>query len=166
LLATALLQRQYVSTDHHAGNGAALFFIMLFECLYGFFIDPTQIAFASEIFPTTIRAKGIGLAFCSYFIGALVYTEAAPTAFKNIGWKMYMVWFACNIVSTVGVYFLIPETKLRNMEEIGDLFGDEVVVHLAKDGHVIEQEKILTNDYPPNMEHVGEKPEIAHLEKP
>lgn len=88
LLATALLQRKYVATGSAAGNGAALFFVFFFEFWYGLFIDPTQFVFAAEIFPTTIRAKGLGLSFFSYFVGALTYTESGATAFKNIGWKM------------------------------------------------------------------------------
>lgn len=39
---------------------------------------------AAEIFPTTIRAKGIALAFFSYFLGAITYTTPAPTALRNM----------------------------------------------------------------------------------
>jgi hypothetical protein len=94
MLATALLQMKYNSTTNHAGNAAALFFIVFYQWSYGFFIDPTQFAYAAEIFPTVIRAKGIGLAFFSYFVGAVTYTKAASTAFREIGWRMHMVWFA------------------------------------------------------------------------
>ena len=38
------------------------------------------------------------------------------------------------------VYFYIPETKQVPVEEIGAMFGDEVVVHMTADGHGILEE--------------------------
>jgi hypothetical protein len=86
-----------------------------------------------------IRAKGIALAWFAYFVGAITYTTPSQVAFRNIGWRMYMIWFCCNIVSTVLVYFFMPETKGKTLEEMGELFGDEVVVHLGEDGQIVEQ---------------------------
>lgn len=59
----------------------------------------------------------------------------------------YCSRFACNIVSTTIIYFWLPETKGKSMEEMGDLFGDKVVVHMSKDGnHLVDLKKELTND--------------------
>jgi hypothetical protein len=41
------------------------------------------------------------------------------------------------MVSTVIVYFFIPETTNMSLEEIGALFGDPVMVHLTADGQGI-----------------------------
>ena len=128
---------KYVGTTNRAGNGAALFFIFFFQFFYGFCIDPVQFAFAAEIFPTTIRSKGVGLTFFSYFVGAVTYTESGATAFAKIGWRMYMIWFACNVVSTIIIYFVVPETKQLSLEELSELFGDEVMVHRSDDGNTI-----------------------------
>lgn len=47
------------------------------------------------------------------------------------------------MVTTVIIYFWLPETKQRSMEELGELFGDEVVVHLTADGEgIVEKDKI------------------------
>jgi hypothetical protein len=55
---------------------------------------------------------------------------------------MYLVFVACNVATTVLIYFFVPETSNLSLEEIGELFGDEVVVHLANDGHgIVEDEK-------------------------
>lgn len=148
LLAEALLQRRYVGTDDHAGNAAAIFFIFLYGAFYGFFLDPAQFVWCTEIFPTTIRAKGVGLTFFSYFVGAITYTTPGALAFKNIGWKMYMVWFTCNIVSTVVIYFFLPETANLPLEEIGALFGDEVVIHMTADGQGLTEVKGLATTAP------------------
>jgi hypothetical protein len=56
------------------------------------------------------------------------------------GWRMYLIYMALCIISTIVVYFWIPETKNLPVEEIGALFGDEVVVHLTTDGHGIVED--------------------------
>lgn len=43
---------------------------------------------------------------------------------------MYMIWFACCIVTTILIYFYVPDTTGLALEELGELFGDEVAVHL------------------------------------
>jgi hypothetical protein len=133
LLINALLQKTYVGTDNKAGNAACVVFIFMFISVYSFFIDPPQFVFVSETFPTTIRAKGIGIAFFAYFLGAITYTAPAAVAFKNIGRGMYMVWFSVTCVSSVLIYFFIPETKGLALEVIGEIFGDAVAIHLTSD---------------------------------
>ena len=52
-----------------------------------------------------------------------------------------MVYFALMIVAEVIVYLYIHETKGLPVEEIGALFGDEVVAHLTSDGQGIVEDK-------------------------
>jgi hypothetical protein len=54
---------------------------------------------------------------------------------------MYIIYMVLCIICTIIVYLWIPETKGLPMEEIGALFGDEVVVHLTADGHGIVEDK-------------------------
>jgi hypothetical protein len=40
--------------------------------------------------------------------------------------------FAClTLVSIVVIYFMYPETKGKSLEELAELFGDPVAVHLT-----------------------------------
>lgn len=135
LLGEALLQRSYEGTSDKAGNAACVLFLFLFITAFDLLIQCPGIVYVTEIFPTAIRSRGIGLSWFSYFVGAITYTTPSGVAFANIGYKMYFVWLGCNVVSTILVYFFIPETKGLSLEEMGELFGDEVVVHLD------EQEK-------------------------
>ena len=54
---------------------------------------------------------------------------------------MFLIYFALLVVSFIITYFYIPETKGLPIEEIGALFGDEVVVHLTSDGQGIVEDK-------------------------
>lgn len=76
-------------------------------------------------------------------MGAMVFTTATPTALQTIGWKLYLVFIACNIGMIVFIYFYVPETTNLSLEEMGDLFGDDVIVHQTADGHaIIEDDKL------------------------
>lgn len=46
---------------------------------------------------------------------------------------MYMVWFAVTVVSSILIYCFVPETKGLALEEIGELFGDKVMLHMTPD---------------------------------
>lgn len=83
LLAEGLLQWKYLGSDKAAGNAACLFFIFLYIVFYQC-VDAPSFVWSAEIFPTTIRAKGISLSLFAYFVGAITYTTPSALAFKNM----------------------------------------------------------------------------------
>lgn len=83
LLIEALLQRRYLGTDSKGGNIACVAFIYLFIVLFQF-IDAPSFVWCAEIFPTTIRAKGVGLAMFGYFVGFITFSTPGPLAFRNM----------------------------------------------------------------------------------
>ncbi|EON63147.1 hypothetical protein W97_02374 [Coniosporium apollinis CBS 100218] len=136
LLSQALLQNAYINpTDTNPNKGglaACLLFLILYIICYQC-VDAPSFIWASEIWPTPIRGKGVSLSFFAYFVGGLTYTTPSALAFKNIGWHMYLLYMGLSIISGILVYFIIPETKGLPMEELAALFGDEVMVHLTAD---------------------------------
>ncbi len=55
---------------------------------------------------------------------------------------MYLIYMALCIIATPIVYFYIPETTKIPVEELGAMFGDEVVVHMRSDGHGLVEESL------------------------
>ena len=49
--------------------------------------DASSYVYCSEIFPTGVRAHGLGTSIAGLFGSTLLYTQVAPTAFATIGWK-------------------------------------------------------------------------------
>ena len=75
---------------------------------------------------------------------------------------MYFLYMGLCCISTIITYFYIPETKCLPVEEIGALFGDEVIVHLTADGHGIVEEQM-------EIKIAGEDVNVAevhHTERP
>jgi MFS family permease len=169
LFAEGLLQVFYLGTTNKAGNAACVFFLFLYIICYQA-VDAPSFVWSAEIFPTTIRAKGLGLTLFAYFVGAITYTTPSALAFKNIKWGMYFLYCGLCLISEVIVYFFIPETKCMPLEELGALFGDDVVVHLAADGRgIVEDVGRLPGEKEINCHEQhkvdGEKGLVTHEEK-
>lgn len=49
-------------------------------------------------------------------------------------WRMYLIFMGLCIICEVVVYFYVPETRGKPVEEMGALFGEEVVLHMTADG--------------------------------
>ena len=96
---------------------------------YGCCVDANTFVYCSEIFPTHIRSRGMAWSLAVLFLSTVAYLEAAPTAFAQVGWKYYLLFVLLTAINIPLVWWLFPETKGLTLEEIGEKFGDEVVVH-------------------------------------
>ncbi|KAJ0423083.1 general substrate transporter [Aspergillus carlsbadensis] len=141
LLIEAILQWKYLNSDNQHGLSACLAFLFLYMLFFNMCTDGPSWAWMAEVFPTTARSRGIGLGLFSYFVGTITYTTPGALAFRNIKYNMYYLYFGLCMVSAVVIHFLIPETRLVPVEELGALFGDAVVAHLTPDGHGILEDK-------------------------
>ncbi|KAL4875014.1 general substrate transporter [Aspergillus karnatakaensis] len=137
----------FQGTSNKAGNSAAVFFLYLHLAMYGSCVDASTYVFASEIWPTHLRAKGFALSCSGLFLGSLILLVAAPTGFANVGWKFYLVMVVVSSLNIVIFAVCFPETKGLALEEIAARFGDTVATELAVNGssppalHAGESEK-------------------------
>lgn len=104
---------KFESTGNEAYAKAGIFFLYLFALGYGAFIDAASWVYAAEIWPTHRRATGNGFGFASLFLSVIVWTQAAPYGFKNIGWKYYIVMLANCVLCFVVVLIWYPEVRLQ-----------------------------------------------------
>jgi Sugar (and other) transporter len=138
LLTEAMLQLKYLGTENAPGRKACLAVMFLYISFFQTIDGPTWIWIA-EVLPTSIRAKGIGLSVGFSFVGFITFTAPGELEFKHIKWGTYLIYCVLCIFFAVVVYFYVPETKGLPIEEIGELFGDKVVVHLTEDMHGIKE---------------------------
>jgi hypothetical protein len=86
-----------------------------------------------QIFPVEIRARGNSISTFTNWSLNLIFAQCAPIALQNLGFKFFYFFFGWNLVAAVSYVFLFPETKGRTLEQMDQLFGDQVVPHALQD---------------------------------
>lgn len=94
-------------------------------------MDATSYVYCSELFPTPLRAQGTGFSLTGLFSATIIYTQTAPIAFAEVGWRFYILFILLPAIGAVCMWMFFPETKLLTLEEIAALFGDEVAVDIT-----------------------------------
>ncbi|KAL4959219.1 uncharacterized protein BDV14DRAFT_193949 [Aspergillus stella-maris] len=86
LLGAATMVALYGGTSNQTGLSVGVFFLYLHLTFYATCMDASTYVFASEIWPTHLRAKGFAVSCAGLFVRSLTLLEAAPTAFDTIGY--------------------------------------------------------------------------------
>ncbi|OQU95567.1 hypothetical protein CLAIMM_01752 [Cladophialophora immunda] len=121
----AALVAEFVPSDNHTALQAAVAMFFVFQVFYGICLDGTQFSYLGEIFPTHLRAKGVCLGVAMISFMNVIWLQAAPTAFQNIGWKFYLCFIVPGTIGAVIIWFWFPDTNGLPLEEIAAIFGDE-----------------------------------------
>ena len=96
-------------TGHRSAASAAVFFLFLHIACFSSSVDATSYIYASEIFPTPVRAKGLAVSISGLFVATIIFLQCAPTAFEEIGWRYYLVFICITAVIFCLTWFYFPE---------------------------------------------------------
>lgn len=69
-----------------------------------------------------IRYQVAGMAAASSWLFNFMVAEVTPIAIDQIYWEYYLVFASCSTVGCFAIYFLVPETQGRTLEEIDLIF--------------------------------------------
>ncbi|KAH7176382.1 general substrate transporter [Dactylonectria macrodidyma] len=132
-VAWTALTSHFVATHDAIAGRAVVAFIFIAYFFYDIAWTPLVQAYTVEIFPYTIRSRGLTATLISSYIGLITGQLINPVALKAIGWKYYIV-FCCILFFLFGVMWLLfPETKGRTLEQIAEIFeGKRVTVEAEK----------------------------------
>lgn len=99
--------------------------VTLFLACFAFSIGPLKFVVASEIFPTRIRGKALGISIMIMWIADTIMGQVTPILLAQVGTAgtFWVFGFFC-LVAFFTVYKLLPETKGKSLEEI-ESFWDE-----------------------------------------
>ncbi|KAJ3073164.1 hypothetical protein HDU98_002136 [Podochytrium sp. JEL0797] len=125
-----------LSDRNQSFSWGAIIFIYVFLISFAATWGPVVWSYQAEIYPLRVRAKGTGIATMTNWIWNAILAFCFPIVFAALDYQptVYWIFFAFCAFMFFWSWFMVPETKGLSLEEIGIVFGDEVVgdVELAK----------------------------------
>lgn len=112
LIGECIAVLQFQKTGDNGTAGAAVFFLFLHILCFSSTTDAASYMYASEIFPTPLRAKGLAVSVSGLFVATVIFLQAAPTAFAAISYNYFIVFIVVTFVIALVVYFYLPEVSL------------------------------------------------------
>lgn len=114
----------YTKRGDLAAGRAVVALVFLYNGFYNIGCNPLPYAYAVEILPYNIRAKGLAFEVAFDASQGVLGQWTNPIAMESLEWKFYFVYTAFLVLIVLVVYFTFPETKGLTLEEIKEVFGD------------------------------------------
>ncbi|KAF5361194.1 hypothetical protein D9758_009026 [Tetrapyrgos nigripes] len=118
------------------GNSARVPLIALFIFIFAAFYSPGEgpvpFAYSAEVFPLTHREMGMSWAVATCLGWAAVLSITFPRMLDALSPTGAFGFYAgLNVVALVMIFFLLPETKQRTLEELDYVFGVPTRKHVS-----------------------------------
>jgi sugar porter (SP) family MFS transporter len=108
----------------HEGGAMIVALLCAFVAFFAFSIGPIKWVVVSEIFPTNLRARAMGVATVALWLTDIVINQLFPIVRNQFG--IGTMFFACALflaIQFVVVAMALPETKGMTLEEITALWS-------------------------------------------
>ncbi|OQV01805.1 hypothetical protein CLAIMM_07096 [Cladophialophora immunda] len=162
-LETAMVACYAEAGTNKAGLAVGVAALYLFESCYCFSVDICLFVVSSELFPNHLRSKGVALAIGACNLTNIVLLTTAPTAFRHVGWRFFLLFIITTTCGVVFLYFFLPETSSIPLEETATVFGltEEVAVK-SRDIYIDHTTHEITVQHHDDIAEVG-APAIGQL---
>ncbi|KAL5341875.1 hypothetical protein BJX70DRAFT_395242 [Aspergillus crustosus] len=112
---------------------AMIVMVYLYVIGYSASWGPIPWVYISEIFPTRLRAYGVGMGSATQWLFNFVVTKFTPAAISNIGWRTFIMFGVFCTAMGAWVLIFVKETKGRSLEDMDALFSPGQVEPERKD---------------------------------
>ncbi|KAI7158215.1 general substrate transporter [Hortaea werneckii] len=109
---------------HRPEGWASVAMLLVYMVAFGTSWGPVPWAMPSEIFPSSLRAKGVALSTCSNWLNNFIIGLITPPLVENTGFGAYTFFAVFCLLSFVWTYFFVPETRGRTLEQMDHVFKD------------------------------------------
>ncbi|KAK3703947.1 hypothetical protein LTR37_014165 [Vermiconidia calcicola] len=128
--------------QHTAAAWTSVAFLLFFMLTFGATWGPIPWAMPAEVFPSSIRAKGCAQGTMSNWGNNFIIGLITPPMLHGIGFGTYVFFAVFCLLALIWVYFFIPETNGRTLEQMDYVFGDNQTAHEQARRERIERELI------------------------
>ncbi|GBP65074.1 Facilitated trehalose transporter Tret1 [Eumeta japonica] len=113
-------------TADHTVSGMSwisIMFLMSYICAISVGLVPLPWIMCGELFPSRVRGLGSGISSATTFIAFFFVVKTAPTMLSDLGeFTTFLIYGAVTVCGTFVLYFILPETKGKSLQEIEDKF--------------------------------------------
>ncbi|KAJ8705387.1 hypothetical protein PYW07_011214 [Mythimna separata] len=100
-----------------------LMFLMFYICAISIGLVPLPWIMCGEVFPTKVRGLGSGISSMTTFVAFFIVVKTAPGMMSNFGEVItFLSYGVIALVGTIVMYFILPETKGKSLQEIEERF--------------------------------------------
>jgi len=119
-----------IPSDNSARIPLVALFIFIFAAFYSPGEGPVPFTYSAEVFPLTHREMGMSWAVATCLFWAAVLSITWPRMSGAMGPEGAFGFYAgLNVVAFVMIFFLLPETKQRTLEELDYVFAVPTARH-------------------------------------
>ncbi|KAF4596319.1 hypothetical protein EYR38_007696 [Pleurotus pulmonarius] len=119
---TGLFHESWANHQAASAGWAACALVWVFAMGFGYSWGPCAWILVAEIWPMSVRGKGMSIASSSNWVRVL--SDVTPTMLDKLGFGTFVFFGAFSLLGGLFIMFFVPETKGLTLEEMDDVFGD------------------------------------------
>ncbi|EIM91189.1 general substrate transporter [Stereum hirsutum FP-91666 SS1] len=116
---------------HRAAGWVACAFVWVFAAAFGYSWGPVSWVVVAEVWPMSVRGKGISIGASSNWMNNFIVGQVTPTMLAHIGYGTFVFFGLWAFLGGVFIWMFVPETKGLTLEEMDEVFGDSAGTALA-----------------------------------
>lgn len=111
------------SNPSELNSWGSMCFLIGYICFMSIGLFPLPWCLIGELFPLSTRSIGSGITSCFNFICFFIVVKSAPSLFLSLDvYGTFFIYGCVALVGTAVLYFLLPETKNKTLQEIEEEF--------------------------------------------
>ncbi|KAJ6185737.1 hypothetical protein N7519_007038 [Penicillium mononematosum] len=111
-------------TSHKGVGWFGVALIYIYVACYAASYGPLAWVLPAEVFPSSRRAKGVGLATATIWLANFIIGVVVPQMLVSLGWGTFLFFGLFCVAAALFSFLFVPETSNKSLEQVAGVFGD------------------------------------------
>ncbi|KAG8213121.1 general substrate transporter [Butyriboletus roseoflavus] len=121
--------------SHTSAGWAACALVWIFSMAFGYSWGPCSWILVAEIWPLSVRGKGLSIAASSNWMNNFIVGQVTPTMQAHLTFGTFIFFGVFSFLGGIFVLFFVPETKGLTLEEMDEVLGDREGLSVVDQQH-------------------------------
>ncbi|KAH8883331.1 general substrate transporter [Thozetella sp. PMI_491] len=110
--------------SHRAQGWVSVAFLLFYMVVFGASWGPVPWALPAEIFPSSLRSRGVSVSACSNWANNFIIGLVTPPLVQNTGYGAYIFFGVFCLLAFLWTWYFVPETNGASLEQMDSVFKD------------------------------------------